>query len=263
VTYLLHRLEAPRVGLPPLSAIGKGSSASRAQAVGHHLAAALRITARQVRQAPFSVAMLISIVTTTAILRWAVSDDAEFLEWISTNAHNLGHRPITSLVASALVIDGQALLFWGVALALVLIPVERRYGTLRTVAVFAAGHVLATLLTEVPVAIGIRLGYLPGSDARSLDVGISYGLAAVTAVAVGLIPGRRRFVITALMAGALVGVLISAPSMTAAGHVLAFSIGIVCCALLRHAPRPKRLGARIDDAIDRTVEAVELARISR
>jgi membrane associated rhomboid family serine protease len=263
VTYLLHRLEAPRVGIPPLSAIGQGASATRARAVNRRLAAALRITAHQVRQAPFSVAMLVSIVTTTAVLRWAVSDDVEFLERISTNVHNLGHRPITSLVASALVIDGQALLFWGVALAAVLIPVEHRYGTLRTIAVFAAGHVLATLLTEVPVAIGIHVGYLPGSDAHWLDVGVSYGLAAVTAVAVGLIPGRSRFVITALMAGALIGILISAPSMTAAGHVLAFSIGIICCALLRHSPRPKRLGDRIDDVIGRTVEAVELARTSR
>jgi membrane associated rhomboid family serine protease len=260
VTYLLHRLEAPRVVLPPLGGTGK---AAWARAANRRLAAALRITGHQVRQAPFSVAMLISILTTTAVLRWAVSDDAEFLEWISTNVHNLSHRPVTSLVASALVIDGQALVLWSVALVAVLIPVERRYGTMRTIAVFAAGHVLATLFTELPVAIGIHLGYLPHSDARWLDVGVSYGLAAVTAVAVGLIPGRRRFVITALMAGALVGTLIAMPSMAAAGHVIAFSIGILCCALLRHAPRPQRLGRRIDDAIDRTVEVLELARISR
>ena len=184
--------------------------------------------------------MLASVVATTAVLHWAVSDDAEVLDWLSTNVHNLSLRPIESLVGSALVIDGHALVLWAVALAALLLPVERRYGTLRTVAVFAAGHVLATLLTEIPVAVAIRLGYLPHTDARWLDVGVSYGLAAVLAVAVGLLPGRWALIVTALISGALLGVLVVEPSLPAVGHCLAFAIGIVCCALLRNSPRPAR-----------------------
>ncbi|CAM5576962.1 Integral membrane protein OS=Streptomyces antimycoticus OX=68175 GN=SSPO_037230 PE=4 SV=1 [Streptomyces antimycoticus] len=72
---------------------------------------------------------------------------------------------------------------------------ERRVGGVRTAGVFLLGHVLATLLTELPVAASVAVGHLPDSSLRRLDYGVSYGLIACATALAGLLVPRPRWVL--------------------------------------------------------------------
>jgi rhomboid family protein len=103
---------------------------------------------------------------------------------------------------------------------------ERRIGTRATFGVFLSGHVGATLLTEGAVAIGVLAGKLPSSAMSRLDVGVSYGLAATSGAALGLLPQRWRVAGVLVLWAYLGGALVGDPDVTAWGHVLAAALGV-------------------------------------
>ncbi len=152
---------------------------------------------------------------------------SDVLHASSTDVMHLASRPILVLVASGLWVNNVfdfiavAVLFGVAATA-----VERRIGTRATFGVFLSGHVGATLLTEGAVAIGVLAGALPSSALSRLDVGVSYGLAAVVATAIGLLPQRLRVVGVLGLWAYLGAALVADPDVTAWGHVLAAGFGV-------------------------------------
>ena len=145
----------------------------------------------------------------------------------STDVVHLASRPIFVLVASGLWVDNVvefiavAVLF-GIAASLL----ERRIGTRATLGVFLCGHVGATLLTEGAVAIGVLADTLPSSALSRLDVGVSYGLAAIGATALGLLPQRWRVGGIVVLWAYLGSALVADPDVTAWGHVLSAALGV-------------------------------------
>lgn len=182
---------------------------------------------RAARTIPFTLVLLAALLGTTIALQQVSSDDA-LVRWASTNVHNLTHRPIVSLVASAVVLTDDQWPLTLLLLAAGLGLLERRVGTLRALGIFASGHVIATVLTEAAVGLQLHLGNLPNSAAWQLDAGISYGQWALIGAALALLPGRRgwRWLATAGLALVVAVPLLRDFDMTAGGHAVAFLVGV-------------------------------------
>jgi hypothetical protein len=144
---------------------------------------------------PITFYYLVVLLGTTLVLRYgdpAFTD--KLLALSSTDAHNLWHRPLTSLATSALWLLDESWLIYVVIFAVAVAPLERRIGGLRTAAVFFSGHVLATLVTEVPIMALISTHVLPFSDGRWLDIGVSYGFFTTLGALIFLLRGRAKTV---------------------------------------------------------------------
>jgi hypothetical protein len=191
-----------------------------------HRTSALRTL---IRQAPATVAYLVALTVTTTTL---ASSSPHALHWLvasaSTNLHNMTTDPLRVLVISAFWVQSTPWI-WPIAplMVAVMAPAERLLGTGRTLFTFAAGHLGATALTVAAVGVGVDHGMLPRHLAYALDVGPSYGLAAVAAVlATRLPPGRTRVVaIGALLIGLALAVILGR-DFTDAGHLVAAGIGL-------------------------------------
>jgi len=141
----------------------------------------VRATARQrlfalLSRAPLTAGYL-GLLAATSILQMIVpaATRQALLAGSSTDVLHLFSVPARVLLASALWLPDLDW-FQTVALfTLVLAPVEARLGTRRLLLIFLTGHVLATLVTELPVAAAIATGHLPATSRTRLDVGVSYG----------------------------------------------------------------------------------------
>ena len=179
-----------------------------------------------VRTAPFTFAYLGVLLATTALL--AASSErgrTMLLRASSTNLNHLASEPLRVLVASALWLQGFSIVTWAVLFVVVLAAVERALGTRRALAIFAAGHVGATLLVALGLWIGIRAGAFSPSLGDRIDVGVSYGFAAAAAAFTFLLPRRARPVYAAALVGYLVFRLVAGHTYTDAGHLVALAIG--------------------------------------
>ncbi|WP_431312982.1 rhomboid-like protein [Streptomyces silvensis] len=158
----------------------------------------------------------------------------------STDVAHLADRPVFVLLASALWIAGGITSPYAVVFLLVLTALERRIGGLRTAGVFLLGHVLATLVTEVPVGLSVLAGHLPGSSLHRLDYGISFGVAASVGALAGLLTPWVRWTVLAGFGWMLVEDLVAfADPMTNWGHLLALVVGVATWPLIRRrGPRP-------------------------
>jgi hypothetical protein len=185
---------------------------------------------------PFTFGYLVVLLGTTLLLQMASPVlTARLLALSSTDAHNLWHRPLFSLLTSALWIAGDLWLPYAVIFAVAVAPLERRIGTLRTAGVFFSGHVLATIATEVPVMVALSAGLLPKADGRWLDIGVSYGFFTTAGALVFLQTGRRRrLALLAMETFIAVFYVTSDPTtmmsvMTFIGHAIAAHFGLLCC----------------------------------
>jgi hypothetical protein len=180
------------------------------------------------RTTPFTIVYVTLIAIGSVVLSLLDAGDHDaVLRTSSTDVHHLSTHPIFVLVTSALWVDGVvdgvlAVLVLGV-LATIL---ERRVGTRWVVAIFASGHVVATLLTEGAVAVEIHVGMLPSSAASRIDVGASYGLAALLGATAGLLPRRIRT--TGVIAAwiYLGWPIANRFDMTSWGHLIALAVGV-------------------------------------
>ncbi|MET9873255.1 rhomboid-like protein [Actinacidiphila glaucinigra] len=100
----------------------------------------------------------------------------------STNLAELGSRPVRALLGSALWTESPAAFGLYMLCFAVHAPAERRLGTRRWLGVAALAHVGASVLSRQAVLFGIHADRLPASLARTVDVGVSYGLAGVVGV---------------------------------------------------------------------------------
>lgn len=187
-----------------------------------------------VRSAPGTYVWLgILFVTTVAMHRMSPEFEQEFLRQRSTNLHELSQHPLRVLVTSAMWIDGGIWLPYVVFYSVFHAQAERWLGTLRWLAVAAAAHVLATLISEGALWLAIRDGRAPNSEVNTLDFGVSYALAGVVAVLTYRIASPWRYVYLVVVLIVYTYPLVAAPTYTELGHFLSVVIGLSCYPLVR------------------------------
>ncbi|MFD6230578.1 rhomboid-like protein [Streptomyces sp. NPDC060232] len=194
------------------------------------------------RRAPLTFAYVCLLLATHAWVGYGLSADrsAGVLGYVSTNPDNLQDHPLSALVGSVLFFDGTltdvastgfvgTLITLGLGVGCFLAWAEHRWGAPRAMAVFLGGHVAATLLTAVVIAVALRQGWYPPAVRQGLDFGVSYGAQAVLAVGTLALPrwGRLPWAVFVLgwplggaewMAGPL-------PDFTTVGHLVAAGLG--------------------------------------
>lgn len=162
----------------------------------------------------------------------------------STNLAGLRHDPVTVLFASAMWTDIGQLLTLTITAVLILGPAERWLCTARSVVVFLAGHIGATLLTAIWISYQIDHGRLGTAVARTVDVGVSYGTWCVATV----LCYRLRLPWTLIGLAALVGWFVAqyelSQTFTNLGHCIAVAIGILLYPITRAASVRARRGGR-------------------
>ncbi|MFI8533804.1 rhomboid-like protein [Streptomyces aquilus] len=193
-----------------------------------------------VRGAPGTYIWLaVLFVTTVAFHHMSPDFEAEFLRQRSTNIRELSSNPVRVLVSSAMWIDGGRWLPYAVLYSVIHAPAERWLGTARWLAVCAAAHVLATLISEGALLWGIRHGMAPEAAVNTLDIGVSYALAGVVAVLAYRIavPWRAPYAAAVLI---VYGVpLVTGRTFTDLGHFTSVLIGFACYPLVRSRVKPR------------------------
>lgn len=186
------------------------------------------------RRTPFTFYYLGILALTTLLLHFGRPAAVHHLLALSsTDAVNLQHHPIQVLLLSALWLQDAGWLAYAVIFSVVIAPLERRIGTGWTILIFASGHVIASLATELPVLVGVRLHWLPRVDGHLIDIGVSYGLFAVAGAFSMLLPARIRWWVLGLLNVAILGIYVgmdptSVDAMvTVAGHLLSLYIGML------------------------------------
>ncbi|QKV81382.1 hypothetical protein HUT10_25525 [Amycolatopsis sp. Hca4] len=188
------------------------------------------------RATPFTFGYLVLLLGTTLLLRFA--DPAltdRLLRLSSTDAHNLWRRPLTSLLTSAIWLPGESWLPYALIFAVAVAPLERRFGARRTALVFFSGHIVATLVTELPVMALITAHVLPGSAAHWLDIGVSYGFFTTAGALVFFLPGRVRLLALAATEAFIAAIWLSDDPtsldsiVTLLGHAFAAHFGLLVC----------------------------------
>jgi hypothetical protein len=185
------------------------------------------VIGRLIRSTPVTSAY-VGIVAVVAIVSRIVGD--AFADRLaresSTDLDNLSSMPALVLPASAFVLDHASQIALLPLLALAMGAVERWRGSLAAAATFVAGHVGATLLVAAWVAAGIAFGWLAPSYSHVVDVGVSYGEAALWGLLVARVPRRWRPVYLGAQGVALLVVLAVRHGFTDLGHVIGWTIGL-------------------------------------
>lgn len=177
------------------------------------------------RRSPASVVYVVALAVTSGVLATSSPTTARrILLERSTNLHELGLHPLRVLVASAFWLPSPwQLALWAPLFLLVVAPLERLFGSLETIGLFALGHVGATLLTALGLWIGLRTDVVEHSIAYVQDVGPSYGFMAILGAAAARLLGVRAGGVVAFGAALL---LAASPSFTNVGHLLAVLLGL-------------------------------------
>ncbi|MFF4031944.1 rhomboid-like protein [Streptomyces sviceus] len=197
-----------------------------------------------VRSAPGTYVWLaVLFVTTVALHHMSPEFEEQFLRQRSTNIHELSSNPLRVLVSSAMWIDSGHWLPYVVLYSLFHAPAERWLGTARWLAVCAAAHVLATLISEGALLWGIGHGMAPASAVNTLDIGVSYALAGVVAVLVYRIPEPWRYVYGFAVLVVYAVPLVTGRTFTDLGHFASVLIGFGCCPLVRVRNPKETVGA--------------------
>ncbi len=169
-------------------------------------------------------AMLVVVATTLVILGPRV--EKAVISHMSTNLHNLARGHFATLVGSAFVTSSGFIYVWLPGLLCLLALAELFWRGGRLVLAFGLGHLGATLIVAVELAVAIRFGWLPISVARASDVGISYGAAAVLGALSVAIPARWRPAWIGWWMAVAVLAVVAGDDFTNAGHLVALMIGM-------------------------------------
>jgi hypothetical protein len=184
---------------------------------------------RYIRSSPLTFAYLVVLsVTTVVVVSSSQAVATLLLREHSTNLHQLLRNPLRSLVLSAFWAPNYEFLVWTILFALVLAPAERWLGSRRLALVFATGHIGATLGVAWALWLAIRHGYAARHLENAIDVGVSYGFAAVAALFSFRLPRRWRGAWVAVLVAITVTALVVGRTFTDAGHLLAVVIGFAC-----------------------------------
>jgi hypothetical protein len=184
--------------------------------------------------ATFTYAGIIA-VTTWVVAGLSTRESDLLLRSQSTNLHNLHRHPLTVLFRSAFWSGGTAALPVIAMLAVVLAPAEVWLGTGRLILAFAVGHLGATLIT----AVALSNGYFgsPGSPgvARTIDVGVSYGVLCVAGLLTYRLPLPLRLpYAVGLLTTVGLFAFVFGRTFTDFGHVVSVLIGLASYPLARN-----------------------------
>jgi hypothetical protein len=152
----------------------------------------------------------------------------------STNLHNLSHGRVGTLVGSAFVVDAGPVYVWLPGLVCLLAVAELLWRSRQLVVAFATGHIGATLLVAVGLAVAVQVGWLPGSVSRATDVGMSYGAAGVLGALTAAIPSRWRPAWMGWWLAVGVAMAIASRDFTDVGHAVALGLGMVASKRFGH-----------------------------
>ncbi len=167
---------------------------------------------------------LLAVSITLMVLGPLVAD--RVVRHASTNLHNLSHGHVGTLLGSAFVVDAGPVWVWLPALMCLLALCEVMFGSIRLIVAFAVGHIGATLLVAIGLATAVRAGWIEaGSVTRAVDVGMSYGAAAVLGGLTAAIPPRWRWVWLGAWVGLAVSAVLVDRDFTDVGHAIAFVLG--------------------------------------
>jgi len=180
-----------------------------------------------VRCAPATFTYLFILVITTWVLRSSSIDLRHaLLTDHSTNLDHLKADPISVMVTSAFWVTAPELWLWAVLFPLVLAPAERWLGTLRTIFVFAIGHVGATVVTATVLAFMIRHGFASKHLRDVVDVGSSYGFFCVAALFTYRLPWAWRWVWSGVLVVGAATLVVVDTAFSDYGHLVAVLIGL-------------------------------------
>jgi hypothetical protein len=199
------------------------------------------------RRNRFAFSYLVVLLGTSLFSHLANPDLVHRLQALSsTDGHNLMHRPVLALLLSGLWVAGPVWMPYLWAFALTVAPLERRVGPWRAMAVFAAGHVVATLLSQGVVAILVVTGQLGPDALGDLDIGVSYGVLVSLGALAGLMRPRGRVLALAAALGLIAHQIMDGQDLvTEIGHPTALLVGIALWRWLRRGPgRPLRVRLR-------------------
>ncbi|MFE6173210.1 rhomboid-like protein [Streptomyces sp. NPDC056464] len=190
---------------------------------------------------PFTFGYAAVLAATSLVVTYADPSLVHALhQGSSTDVAHLVRTPALVLFASALWIAGGILAPYTLCFVLVLTALERRIGGARTAVVFLAGHVLATLATEVPVGLAVLVGHLPDSSLHRLDYGVSFGVATSIGALTGLLRPWLRWPVLVPFGGMLIQDLLNLTDpLTGWGHLIALVIGIGLWPAVRRWRRPE------------------------
>ncbi|MEX5272787.1 hypothetical protein RF638_02405 [Kocuria sp. CPCC 205235] len=164
-----------------------------------------------------------------------------FLSEQSTTLRELATSPVTVLIRSALYVSPLELIVWWVLFTLVAARLEHSFGSARIMAGFAIGHVGASLAVALLTWGAISTGQVGESAAGGIDVGASYGFAALAALFTYLGSRRRRFIWAAVVVLVVAANLAWFFDGTALGHAIAALLGFACYPLVRPAARRRHM----------------------
>jgi hypothetical protein len=192
-----------------------------------------RAGADYLASAPATHILLLILAVTTLVLRGVdVPTTTRILRHQSTNLFQMSRDAPRVLVLSAFLLDNGRLPAQAAYFTLVLAPVERWIGTYRWLATFAAGHVGATLATTVGIWLQVREGAGRGL-VYPVDVGVSYGVAAMAGVLVYRLRRPLAWAWLALVAAVIGWAVVATGTFTDWGHVVGFGIGLAMGPLVR------------------------------
>ncbi len=211
---------------------------------------------------PATFIYLFVLAVTSWVLR-SSSDRTQqaLLATHSTNLHNLHADPVGVLVTSAFYVSSASLGRWIVPFAAVMAPVERWLGTLRGILVFAAGHVLATVVTAYVLEHGLISFTDTDTTRRAIDVGVSYGYYCVAAMFTYRLRGRWHWSWVWATGLTLIVVVpfLTDRTFTSFGHLTAIAVGFCLYPLSRLAPVRARWALPIWKPPERAVEAARIS----
>lgn len=186
------------------------------------------------KKTPFTFGYLLLLLGTTLLLKFADPELTQrLLQLSSTDAHNLWRRPLSSLLTSAIWLSDEGWLAYVLIFTIAVAPLERRFGARRAATVFFSGHVLATLVTELPVMGLISAHVLPNSAGHWLDIGVSYGFFTTAGALVFLLRGRTRLLALAAMEAFIAAIWLGDDPasldsvVTLLGHAVAAHFGLL------------------------------------
>lgn len=190
------------------------------------------------RRNPFALGYLAVVVATTTFAKLA--DPGLVLrlqEASSSDGHNLVCHPLRALLFSGFWVAGTIWMPYLWAFAFTVAPLERRVGSVRAAAVFAIGHITATVLSQSVVIAAVATGRMESGALDSLDIGVSYGVLVSLGALAGLLSPRGRLL---ALGGAAVlladQIAADRDLVTGVGHPVAVLTGVALWRWLRRGP---------------------------
>ncbi|NMO02342.1 hypothetical protein HH308_14075 [Gordonia sp. TBRC 11910] len=180
------------------------------------------------RGAPVSLIYIFTLLVTWWTLRGATDRVTHgLIASASTNLHNMQTDPLQVLVASAFWADPAGTpLMMVIELLAVMVAAERWLGWWKTIAVFAVGHIGATLITVVGIAYAVDHGMMSARITHTADVGYSYGLMALAGALAFRFTGAWRIAWLVGLGGYLGFEVVEDHTFTDVGHLSAMLLGV-------------------------------------